>query len=215
MRKNSAQHAPLRGLYAIADTATIPPAEFLPQVEAALRGGARLVQYRDKSDDAERRLAQATALRQLCDEHDALLIINDDYLLCDAVGADGVHLGRGDTALGYVRDKLGDEIIIGASCYNAISLAETAAERGASYVAFGAFFPSPTKPGAVRAFPWHIAKAQAAAGLPVCAIGGITSANAPLLVEAGADLLAVITGIFNQPDVEAAARRIAALYETT
>lgn len=215
MRDNSAQNTSLRGLYVVADTATIPPAEFLSQVEAALRGGARLVQYRDKSNDTQRRLTQATQLRQLCDIHGALLIINDDYLLCDEVGADGVHLGRDDTALGYVRDKLGEGRIIGSSCYNAIALAETAARRGASYVAFGAFFPSPTKPNAVRAFPWHISKAQDATGLPVCAIGGITPVNAPLLVEAGADMLAVITGVFNQPDVEVAARRISQLYENT
>ncbi len=197
---SASRRTPLRGLYAIADTAAIPPSQLAASVDAALRGGARLVQYRDKSGDTSRRLAEAGELLELCRDHRVPLLINDDYKLCAAIGADGVHLGREDTALGYVRRELGPRAIIGASCYNAVALAETAARHGADYVAFGAFFPSANKPQAVRAYPRLLREAHRRTGLPVCAIGGITLDNAAELVAAGADMLAVIGGLFSTAD---------------
>jgi len=194
---SASRRTPLRGLYAIADTAAIPAGQLAAHVGAALRGGARLVQYRDKSGDAARRLAEASELLDLCRKHRVPLLINDDYKLCAAIGADGVHLGREDTALGYARSELGPRAIIGASCYNAAALAETAAEHGADYVAFGAFFPSANKPQAVRAYPRLLHEARRRTGLPVCAIGGITLDNAAGLIGAGADMLAVIGGLFS------------------
>jgi thiamine-phosphate pyrophosphorylase len=214
----SAKHSTkLRGLYAVADSKILGEAAFSAKVAAALRGGARLIQYRDKSDDYARRFEQASRLLTLCRQHQALLIINDDYKLCAEIGADGVHLGMGDAGLRFVRDTLGPDAIIGATCHNAIALAENAANRSADYVAFGAFYPSPVKPDAVRAFLWHLTRAKERTGLPVCAIGGITEHNAAPLAEHGADMLAVISGLFAQPDlnaIENAARRISSLYES-
>jgi thiamine-phosphate pyrophosphorylase len=195
-------------LYAITDG---PRAGLLDAVAQALAGGARVLQYRDKTADAARRHAEAVALKRLCDAHDAPLIINDDVAFAAAVGAAGVHLGRDDGDIAAARAVLGDGSIIGVSCYDSFELARAAAAAGADYVAFGAFFPSPTKPGAVRA-PLDLLRQSATLGLPRVAIGGITPDNAPSLVEAGADFLAVISAIFSAPDVHAAAQRFARLY---
>jgi len=202
----------LRGLYAIADTAWLEAARLLSTVEAALRGGARVVQYRDKSGEAARRRREAEALAALTRRYGALFLVNDDVPLARAVAADGVHLGRGDAAVEDARAALGSAAVIGLSCYDELARAEDAARRGADYVAFGSFFPSCTKPRAVRAAPALLAAARARLSLPLVAIGGITPENGAALIAAGADALAAISGLWAQPDIEAAARRYAALF---
>ncbi|MCB1802357.1 MAG: thiamine phosphate synthase [Gammaproteobacteria bacterium] len=199
-------HYDLRGLYAITDEPATQTNALTNAVEAALRGGARIVQYRDKSNDRERRLAEASALRTLTRRHDVPLLINDDVELAAAIGADGVHLGRDDAAIGQARACLPAGSLVGVSCYNSFDLARQAAAAGADYIAFGSFFPSPTKPAAVRATPDLLARTRSELGLPVVAIGGISPENGAALVSAGADMLAVISALFAAPDVRAAAR---------
>lgn len=197
-----------RGLYAISDG---PRPDLFAAVKAALRGGAELLQYRDKTADSARRMFEARALRELCTRFEVPFIVNDDVELALAVGADGVHLGEDDGDVAAARARLGAEAIIGASCYDSLELARQLAAAGADYLAFGAFFPSPTKPNARRATLDLLREAKPL-GLPLVAIGGITPDNALPLVETGADFLAVISGVFAQADPEAAARRYAALY---
>ncbi|MGD8379563.1 MAG: thiamine phosphate synthase [Gammaproteobacteria bacterium] len=178
------------------------------RVEQALRGGARIVQYRDKTDDPQRRLHEACRLRAMCRAAGTLFIVNDDVDLAAASGADGVHLGSSDTDLASARRALGADAIIGISCYNELERAERAATEGADYVAFGSFFPSPTKPGAVRATPELLEQARLVLDIPVAAIGGIDAGNAASLVAAGADMLAVISAVFEREDIQASARRL-------
>ncbi len=203
---------PCHGLYAITDALLIPDDRLIGAVEQAILGGARLIQYRDKSHDTARRRAQAGALNELCQRHAVPLIINDDVDLAIRAGAAGVHVGRDDPALAIARAHLGKNAIIGVSCYDRLDLALDAARAGADYVAFGAFFPSPTKPTEIRASIALLRKARAALHIPIIAIGGITPDNAPLLLDVGADALAVVSGVFDQPDIQAAARRYANLF---
>lgn len=200
------------GLYAIADTAYLADARLGAAVEAALRGGARAIQYRDKSNLHATRLRQARAVRALCSEYGACFIVNDDIELARAAAADGVHLGRNDGDAGIARDKLGGDAIIGMSCYNDLARAVQAIAHGADYLAFGSFFPSRTKPEAVRADPALLRAARARFDVPLVAIGGITPDNGAALIAAGADALAAISGLFDQPDVTSAARRYASLF---
>lgn len=201
-----------RGLYAITDAGLLPDERLTDAVAAAIRGGARLIQYRDKSHDSARRLAQATALNALCQDHDVPLIINDDVELAFAVGAAGVHLGQDDADIATARARLGPRALIGVSCYDRLDLALNAARAGADQVAFGAFFPSPTKPTEIRAPLDLLQQARAQLDLPIVAIGGITPDNAAALLAAGADYLAVVSGVFAQPDIQIAARRYATLF---
>lgn len=201
-----------RGLYAITDALLIPDDRLTIVVEQAILGGARMIQYRDKSHDTARRLAQATVLKELCQRHAVPLIINDDVALAAQIGAAGVHVGKDDPSFATARARLGGNAIIGVSCYDRLDLALEAARAGADYVAFGAFFPSPTKPTEIRASIALLRNARAALNLPIVAIGGITPDNAPLLLDAGADALAVVSGVFGQPDIQAAARRYTALF---
>jgi thiamine-phosphate pyrophosphorylase len=204
-------HAPpRRGLYLVTRETT-DGAALLRTVEAALRGGARLVQYRDKSADAARRLGQAQALAAACAGAGVPLVVNDDVDLALACGAAGVHLGERDGAVADARARLGAGALIGVSCYDSLERAQALAAQGADYLAFGSFFTSPTKPGARRADPALLREA-ARFGLPRVAIGGITLANAGELVAAGADLLAVISAVADAADPEAAARAFTALY---
>ncbi len=196
----------LKGLYAITDSALIPDHQFSAKVAAALRGGARIVQYRDKRDSPALRLKLATDLVYLCREHGALSIINDDVELAAQVGADGVHIGKDDAALNHARERLGQGAIIGVSCYNRLDLALEAEKQGADYVAFGAFFPSQIKPDAVPASLEFLRNAKEKLTIPSCAIGGITTENAQALIDAGADMLAVISSVFAADDIEFAAR---------
>ncbi len=203
----------LRGLYVLTDTSLTPDDQLVAAVAAAIDGGAAVVQYRDKSHDSSRRQAQARALLTLCRQRRVPLIINDDVALAAATGADGVHVGREDADLQQARATLGPEAIIGVSCYNDLTRAHEAQAYGADYVAFGSFFASPTKPEAVAASLDLLRAARAELTIPIAAIGGITPENGAQLVAAGADLLAVITGVFGQADVRAAARRYAALFD--
>lgn len=205
----------LRGLYAITADDMVTAVGLVEQVNRAIHGGARMIQYRDKSGDPIKRLAQAEALNQLCRRHQLPLLINDDVELARQVGAAGVHLGRDDAALTGARTRLGSGAIIGVSCYDRFELAQTAAAGGADYVAFGSFYPSPTKPQAGPAATTLLERARRELPVPAVAIGGITPENGRALIVAGAAMLAVISGVFGQPDVQAAARRYANLFDDT
>ncbi|MBN8770451.1 MAG: thiamine phosphate synthase [Thiobacillus sp.] len=201
------------GIYALtAETADTE--QLLTQVEAALAGGVAAVQYRDKSDDVARRHEQASELVALCRRFGVPLIVNDDLRLADLTDADGVHLGRDDGSLREARIILGKDKLIGASCYQDLELAQAAQATGADYVAFGSFFASPTKPAAPRAGLDLLRDATAVIQVPLVAIGGITLANAPLLLDAGADSLAVLSALFDAPDIQAAAHDLNQLFET-
>lgn len=193
-----------RGLYAITpdDSDTV---RLAARVETVLLAGAQWLQYRNKAADAHLRQEQAQALLPICRRHGVPLIVNDDWRLAARIGADGAHLGEDDGELTAARAALGEHALLGASCYDRFELARAAAATGASYIAFGAFFVSPTKPHARRASPELLAQ-SAILRLPRVAIGGITPDNARSLVEAGADLLAVISGVFDAPDPAAAVR---------
>jgi thiamine-phosphate pyrophosphorylase len=201
-----------RGLYAITDSHLIPADKLTGQVAAAIRGGAAVIQYRDKSSSPAQRQQQAAALVSLCHDHGIPLIINDDVELAVAVGAHGVHLGKADSTVRSARKQLGANAIIGVSCYNELERAVEAASEGADYVAFGRFFPSQSKPDTVTADPELLRQARQRLGIPVVAIGGITPENGQPLITAGAQLLAAIHGVFGQADVQAAARRYAELF---
>ena len=195
----------LRGLYAITDSQLLA-GRFLPYVEAALDGGVTLLQYRDKSDNQAQRLREAEALLHLCERYKTRLIINDDAELAARLGV-GVHLGQTDGPLTPARTLLGKDAIIGSTCHARLDLAEQAAAEGASYVAFGRFFNSVTKPGAPAADLALLGEAKARVKLPITVIGGVTLDNAPLLVEHGADLLAVIHGLFGADSAQEVTRR--------
>jgi thiamine-phosphate pyrophosphorylase len=181
-------------------------------VESAIRGGAGLVQYREKSADRSRRLAEAGALLELCRGHGVPLIINDDVALAAETGADGVHLGKDDGRVEDARVRLGPRAVIGVSCYDSLERAVQAAHDGADYVAFGSFFASSNKPQAVRAPLALLTEARRELNIPICAIGGITPDNGAGLVSAGADMLAVINGLFAADDVTTAARAYSKLF---
>lgn len=200
---------PRDGLYAITDARVTDAGVLGQQVAACLRGGAAMVQYRAKGAASR---SVAAELLSLCRAARVPLIINDDLALAHEVGADGVHVGRDDPDLEAARALLGTGAIIGVSCYDEFPRAQRAAAAGASYVAFGSFFPSATKPHAVRAPMALLARARAELRLPIVAIGGITPDNGRVLIDAGADWLAAIDGVFAQPDIETAARRYAALF---
>lgn len=202
----------LSGLYAI--TPEIDDlARLVGMVRAALDGGARLVQYRAKHLAARDRLRQAQALLAVCRERGAPFIVNDDLELALCVGADGLHLGRDDGDPRDARLRLPDAIL-GVSCYDDPARAVAAAEAGADYAGIGSVFASNTKPLAVRSGLAAIAQAKRRASIPVAAIGGITASNAADAVAAGADMLAVISALFEAPDVAAAARALSRPFET-
>jgi thiamine-phosphate pyrophosphorylase len=197
--------APISGLYAVTPD-LLDSDELLERVAAAIAGGATAVQYRNKIASPPLQRAQALALRDLCAAHNAIFIVNDDVGLAYAVDADGVHLGRDDASLEQARRKLGRGAILGASCYDSLQRAAEAVAAGADYIAFGSFFPSLTKPGAVRAEPSLLTAAKSRWSVGVVAIGGITAAAAPALIDAGADAVAVSGAVFEATDVVAAAR---------
>lgn len=177
-------------------------------VKAALDGGAPFVQYRNKIAPRPLRRAQAAEMLRICRAAGAKLIINDDVWLAVEIGADGAHIGRDDApggSLAAARDALGPQRILGVSCYNELSRAEEAAKAGADYLAFGSMFTSRTKPAAVRAPLELLGKAKRQFGLPIAAIGGITLDNAPQLIDAGADMLAVVSDLFDAMDIKARA----------
>ena len=196
----------LRGLYAITDSQLLADGKLLPYVEAALKGGAKLLQYRDKSNDHARRLAEAQALQSLCTDYGAALIINDDLELAAHLGV-GLHLGQSDGSLRAARQRLGPHAIIGATCHAQLELAATAASQSASYLAFGRFFNSQTKPGVPTATLELLQQARTRFALPLAAIGGITLEHAPALIANGASLLAVINALFAAEDARAVEHR--------
>jgi len=206
-------HTWRRGLYAISDPGLIPAQDLALRIGAAIAGGATLIQYRDKTASAAQRLERARAILAVCRARQVPMLINDDIALAVAVGADGVHLGRDDTLLAAARQQLGRRAIIGVSCYNELPRAVTAAEQGADYVAFGRFFPSLTKPDATQAEVALLSRAKRCLNIPIAAIGGISADNGAALIAAGADLLAVIHGVFGRADVATAARSIAGLFD--
>jgi len=193
----------LRGLYAVT-----PDDNLLPRlsalVSATLQGGVKIVQYRNKTAPQPLRRSQAAELVRICRAEGAKLIVNDDLALALEIGADGVHLGRDDGDLRAARRLLGPDRILGVSCYNEMARAETAVAAGADYIAFGAVFSSQTKPAAIEAPLSLISEAKArfgSQGVAIAAIGGITLDNAPQVIAAGADLVAVITDLFDAMDI--------------
>lgn len=202
----------LRGLYAVTPDCA-DGTRLLADVEAALAGGCRIVQYRDKLSLMSEQVARAQALRDLTRRFGAILLINDDLALAALVQADGVHLGKDDGNLAAARAILGPDKILGSSCYADFAAAETASQAGANYIAFGAVYPSPTKPQAAMATTDLFVQAKNTLTAASCAIGGITLDNAPPLIAAGADLLAVITDLFSAPDITARATAYQRLFE--
>lgn len=200
---------PLSGLYAITAPELTP--DIFSACEQALAGGARLIQYRNKQADAITRFKQVKQLLPLCHEYGARLIVNDESTLAKASGADGVHLGQSDGDIKAARDLLGPDKLIGVSCHGSLALAQQAVAAGADYVAFGRFFASFTKPKAEAADLDVLTQARTL-GVPVIAIGGIDATNGAQLLAAGADLLAVIHGVFGQADIRAAAQSITDLF---
>lgn len=202
---------PRRGLYLLTpdeqDTTRL-----LARVRPLLDEGVAMLQYRNKQADADLRRKQALALLQACREHSVPLIVNDDWRLAAEIGAEGAHLGEDDDSLAIARAALGEQAILGVSCYNELAHAERAAADGASYLAFGAFFPSGTKPAARRAEP-SLLGAGKRLGLPMVAIGGITPDNAGIVISAGADLVAVIGAVFDAPDPAASVRAFHSCFE--
>lgn len=198
----------MRGLYAItpdlADTEAL-----LRKVEEALKAGVAMLQYRNKIISKDKRLLQAKELAPLARGYGVPFIVNDDVDIALAVGANGAHLGKDDSDLAAARAQLPGKIL-GASCYDSLEAAKAAVRAGADYVAFGSVFPSPTKPQAVRA-PLSLFGHNL--GVPLCAIGGVTLANAPKLIAAGASLLAVISDLFDAPDIAARAAQYRQLFQ--
>lgn len=199
-------------LYAITDSTLMPGDKLITGVRAALEGGCRLVQYRDKSGDAVKRKHEAEALLLLCQEYRAQLIINDDPRLAHETGAHGVHMGQWDGDAAEARRLLGPGALLGITCHDSLYFAEKAVADGASYIAFGRFFPSRTKPEAPPAPLDLISSAKARfPDIPLVAIGGINLENASEVIRSGADFVAVSHALFGAPDIEAQARAFSAL----
>jgi len=201
----------IKGLYVIADTATIEEERFFEKAAIAITAGCRVLQYRDKSNDQARRLRQASQLSGLCKQAGSVFIINDDAELARQVDADGVHCGKNDAAIGDIKRSY-PELLIGASCYDSVERANEMIAAGADYVAFGRFFPSTTKPGATPANIDILRQAKQQLKHPVVAIGGIVAENAGILISSGADAVAVIGGVFNTPDVYHSSKKICELF---
>jgi thiamine-phosphate pyrophosphorylase len=214
MSLTALQQASLRGLYAVT-----PDDPLLPRMSAlvreALAGGVKVVQYRNKEAPPPLFRAQAAELLRICRAAGALLIVNDNPEIAADIGADGVHVGREDGGAARARAIIGPGKIIGVSCYDDLSIAERAIAEGADYIAFGAMFPSSVKPGAVAAPLSLLSEAKARFDVPVCAIGGIKTGNVQSLIDAGADMAAVITDLFEAPDIAAQARAYQALFKVT
>lgn len=197
-----------KGVYAITDG---PRDDLFAAVEAALAGGARLLQYRDKTADTDRRRSEADEISRTCARYGVPFIVNDDVALAHETGG-GVHLGREDVSIAEARAVLGPDAIVGVSCYGSIERARQLAAEGADYLAFGAMYPSTTKPHAPVA-PHDVLTQARSLGLPIVAIGGISVDNARAVIDAGADYIAVVSAIFAAPDIQTATRRFADLFD--
>lgn len=202
----------IKGLYAITDSSLMPGEKLLPAVTAAMKGGAKIIQYRNKNASESQKLSECKQIKAICLKHQALLIVNDDIDLCIASDADGVHIGQSDIGISDARARLGKALIIGQTCHNSLSLANRAQSEGANYVAFGRFFTSKTKPHAPAANMDTLIQAKRELDIPIVAIGGITLDNAPVLINAGTDAIAVIHSLFADTDIEQTARTFATLF---
>ena len=202
----------VRGLYAITPDQSVDSTDLLARTIAILSGGAGILQYRDKHSTTEMLLARARELAHACQQYRVPLIINDHVDMVTACNATGVHLGAHDMPVKQARAVLGPDKIIGVSCYNSLDAALEAQRDGADYVAFGAVFPSPTKPRAVTASLGLLTRATATLSIPVVAIGGINLDNAAAVVRSGVDAIAVISALYNAPNPETAAGKLAALF---
>jgi len=202
----------LKGLYAITDPTLLCGEALLIAVAEALANGVRILQYRDKSKPFASRVIEASLLHSLCRKHGATFLVNDDIDLCQAVNADGVHLGQNDTNIVEARRRLGPHAVIGVSCHDSPDLVSAAESGGASYVALGRFYPSLTKPDAPRARINDLRRIRAQTNLPIAAIGGITAKNGSELIAAGADMLAVVQDLFAAPDVAARTKALMRLF---
>lgn len=201
----------VRGLYAITPD-ELNTTVLLAKVEAALQGGINLLQYRNKLASHLLKTQQARTLLPLCRQYGVPLIINDSVKLCLTLDADGVHIGVDDGNLAEIRARIGADKILGASCYNRFDLALSAQQAGVDYVAFGACFASNTKPNAPVASLDLFKQAHVQLHIPSVAIGGITLNNAPLVIQAGAQAIAVINNLFNAPDIQLQANRLSAIF---
>ena len=206
---------PLRGLYALTpDDNLLPRLSVL--VESALKGGVKWVQYRNKIAPAPLRRAQAAELLRICRAHGAKLIINDDVWLAVEIGADGAHIGRDDIpggGLSTARNALGSKRILGVSCYDDLTRAAAAVDAGADYIAVGSVFASVSKPQASRASLEILTEAKKRFKVPIAAIGGITVKNAPQVLAAGADMLAVLSDLFDAMDIKNQAEKFQKLFK--
>lgn len=209
---NLSKTTSLSGLYVITDPGLLACQQLLPAIEQALEGGVKMVQYRNKKADAQTQKKQSKQLKQLCQQYQIPLIINDNITLAAEIHADGVHIGQHDQSIQHARNKLGSDAIIGVSCYNQLELAEKAASNGANYIAFGRFFASKTKPEAIQAMPAIIRQFKQNHAIPVAAIGGINHDNGHQLIAAGADMLALIHGVIGQNNIYQAAQAVARLF---
>lgn len=203
-----------RGLYAITDEHLLA-GRLLTSVEQTLQAGTRVIQYRNKRDTFATQVEEASALRTLCRRYGALLLINDNGQLCQAVDADGIHIGQGDMKLLEARRQLGPDAVIGVSCHNNPDLVREAEGGGADYIAAGRFFASQTKPDAPQANISELQVIRAQTRLPIVAIGGISAENGAPLLKAGADMLAVIHYLFGGNDVAARTRQLIDLFDAT
>lgn len=202
----------LRGLYAITDPRLTPHDSLLEKVEEALAGGASVLQYRDKSASTEQKIRDGKALKQLCQSYAIPFLVNDDVELALMLKADGVHIGQSDAGVHSARARFGVSGIVGVTCHDRIDLALQAAHDGANYVALGRFYPSRTKPNAPPCSLAVLKELRQKVSLPIVAIGGITTDNAPQVIEAGADMVAVIHGLFGGNAIRATALAFADLF---
>ena len=203
-----------RGLYVITDCVNFDTPGLVSRTGQILDAGIAALQYRDKTTDASLRLERAIALQHLCRRHNTVFLINDDLELAARIGADGVHVGREDATYERCRTTLGPEAIIGISCYNQLDLALLAQNNGADYVAFGSFYPTTTKNTEYKADTALLMLARRSLTVPVAAIGGITPENGAVLVNAGADLLAVVSSVYASDDPRQAVGKFNALFNT-
>jgi thiamine-phosphate pyrophosphorylase len=196
-----------RGLYVITEHLHLGFDGLVSKTERILQAGVSALQYRNKHADRTQKTTEAEVLKELCTRYRTVFIINDDLELAREIDADGIHLGIEDTACGKARESLGDRKIIGVSCYNDFNRAIDAVSHGADYIAFGSMFPTTTKPNARNASPDLIKDAKQRFSLPVVAIGGITPGNCQPLIDAGADLLAVISSVYMADDPAAVTKQ--------
>ena len=201
----------IKGLYAITpDSADLNT--LIQKTQLAIEGGAFMVQYRSKILNRDVKMQQCAAILRLCREYDVPCIVNDDVEICRVLKADGVHLGEKDDNIAEVRHILGEDAIIGSSCYDQLNRAKQAQKEGASYVAFGAVFPTPTKPNAPRATLELLREAKSEIQIPIVAIGGITMNNAHDVIETGIDAIAVITNLYESNSIKETAETLSQMF---